>query len=441
MMNLFSVGLLLLYLSGLRDGKVIQVAPGSDVSERCKSSWDGTRTNDIQLKMDNTAHLLVQNFQEKRRYTCYDEEIMLERRHASSGDTSLLYRAVGQSAHLFCKHLGSERYTGTWGWRQHRGRDIKPISNSSEPFTGRISKIGGGDNDFSLDISSVEWGDSGLFRCTMTQPGEGSTKQTFYKLVVIQATVEPQRVYEGGDVTLRCSLSHLKTPGQVCWIYLDTNNHCSHHYRSSASHCETNAAAVSHIVSNIRSDQSQWACAVFHKDTLRALLPVQLNVSKHTTTQQTTTHTTTVRRATTLMGTHSESAEDTSSSITATDHTELSAGVSVLHVCVMSVCGLLVVSLVALTALLLWKLTEKDVEVCEDEDERKTAGEESCAEGLLPHRGNVTYASVHFKRKPTEDLSKVFSHVAPTDPPAAAGGTEEEDVTVIYAGLKMNSCI
>ncbi|KAG5285003.1 hypothetical protein AALO_G00032980 [Alosa alosa] len=437
MRTFFSAGLLLC-LTGLRHGKVILVAPGSDVSEKCEGTWDGIRTNDIQLKIDSTAHLLVQNFQDKRRYTCGDTELILERRHASSGDATLLYRAVGQSVHLFCKHLGAETYSGEWSWKHGSfNRGFRRLSNSSEPFTGPVSKKGGGDNDFSLDISSVEWGDSGQFQCTMRliRPGGGPKKQTSYELVVVQATAEPQHVYEGGSVTLCCSVSLWKTPWELCWIHLDSNSKYScQHYSTYPNRCKPGGAAVFNTVSIVSSVQSQWACAVFHGGTLRALLPVQLNVSKHTTTHTPPTHTTPVRRATTPLATHSENAEDTRNT-TATQHTDPSAGVSVPHVCVMSVFGLVVVILVALTALLLWKRTDK--EVCEDEDERRTADEEACAEGLLPHRGSVTYASVHFKRKPTEDLSK---DVAPTDPPATAGGTEGEDVTVIYAGLKMNSC-
>ncbi|XP_076130428.1 uncharacterized protein LOC143112063 [Alosa pseudoharengus] len=359
MRTFFSAGLLLC-LSGLRHGKVIPVAPGSDVSEKCEGSWDGIRTDDIVLKIDNTAHLLVQNFQDKRRYTCGSKELILERKHASSGDATLLFRAVGQSVHLFCKHLGSETYSGDWSWKPH-GSFNRRLSNSSGPFTGRVSKKGRGDNDFSLHISSVEWGDSGRFQCTMRliRPGGGPEKQTSYELVVVQATVEPQRVYEGGSVTLRCSVSLCKTPVQVCWIHLDSNSKYScQHYSTYSNRCKPGTAAVSHTVSIVSSDQSQWACAVFHEGTLRALLPVQLNVSKHTTTHTPPTHTTAVRRATTLPATHSETAEDARNA-TATQHTEPSAGVSVPHICVMSVFGLVVVILVALTALLLWKLADK----------------------------------------------------------------------------------
>ncbi|XP_076130423.1 uncharacterized protein LOC143112057 [Alosa pseudoharengus] len=385
-------------------GKLIQVAPGSDVSKSCVGSWSGwdrTGTSATELTLDDTAHFLVQNFQQRDRglYRCGVQEITLEQKPASAGDATLLYRAVGQSVHLFCKFLGAETCWVFWNWTPHQA------SNRPEE--------GGG---------------------TLGRP----LKPTSYELVVVKATVEPQRVYEGGDVTLRCSLSHLTTPGQVCWIHLDPNQCFGRRYRGS-SRCETNAAAVSHTVSNVSSDQSQWACAVFHGGTLRALLPVQLNVSKHNGTHTPHTHTTAVRRATTLPGTHSESTMVTRDT-TATQHTEPSAGVSVPHICVMSVFGLVVVILVALTALLLWKLADKDVEVCEDEDERRTSDEEACAGGLSPHRGSVTYASVHLKRKPTEDLSKVCSDVAPTDPPATAGGTEEEGDPVIYAGLKMNSC-
>ncbi|XP_041948063.1 uncharacterized protein LOC121709068 isoform X2 [Alosa sapidissima] len=387
---------LLLCMTG--HGKLIQVAPGSDVSESCVGSWSGwdrTGTSATELTLDDTAHFLVQNFQQRDRglYMCGVQDITLEQKPASSGDATLLYRAVGQSVHLFCKFLGAETCWGNWNWTPHQA------SNRPE-----VTQNRGLDGDYSLHISSVGWGHSGVFSCQRQCLGR-PLKPTSYELVVVNATVEPQHVYEGGDVTLRCSLSHLTTPVQVCWIHLDPNQCFGRRYRGYSSCRGTNAAAVSHTVSIVSSVQSQWACAVFHGGTLRALLPVQLNVSKHTTTHSPPTHTTPVRRAATLPGTHSESTMVTRDT-TATQHTEPSA----------------------------------DVEVCEDEDERRTADEEACAGGLSPHRGTVTYASVHLKRKPTEDLSKICSDVASTDPPATAGGTEEEGDPVIYTGLKMNSC-
>lgn len=65
--------------------RVIEVAPGSDVSERCETdSWDRTSADAVELKLNNTAYLLVQNFQQKGLYRCSSKEITLEKKHGKT---------------------------------------------------------------------------------------------------------------------------------------------------------------------------------------------------------------------------------------------------------------------------------------------------------------------------------------------------------------------
>lgn len=140
-------------------------------------------------------------------------------------------------------------------------------------------------------------------------------------------TVQPDHVYDGGNMTLCCSLSHLKTPGQLCWVNLDHDiPQAPYRYHSSRSYCKNNVKELCYNVTHVQSEQSHWACAVLHEDTLRALLPANVTVSKHTTTHTPLTHTTRARTASSLQTTHNKSTEKDSDATT-TQHTEKSPGV------------------------------------------------------------------------------------------------------------------
>lgn len=81
---------------------------------------------------------------------------------------------MGQTAHLFCKNLGSQECSGRWS---HTGRLTNPNKRR--------------DNDFSRHISSVEWGNSGLHQCEISC---GETKsRTSYELVVVNG--EPLKLF------------------------------------------------------------------------------------------------------------------------------------------------------------------------------------------------------------------------------------------------------
>ncbi|XP_063058653.1 uncharacterized protein LOC134452216 [Engraulis encrasicolus] len=268
--------------------RIIHMVPGGDVAVRCEDSesgWSPLRGNSIELKLGNTAHLLVQNFdQEKDKgvYRCSTgktvKEVTLEQ-SGSASSTTLLYRTLGQSSHLFCKVLMRDPCGGVWSRTVHG-----PLG-----FVPERTKTKGEDNDFSLQIASVKSEDAGTFKCDIKCTWLHSI--SFYELIVVHATVDPQRVSIGGNVTMCCTVSHWKTPGQVCWVKLDSNNN-SQHYHGHQERCWLESQpSFCHQVSDMKPGDTSWACAVFHDNTLRALVPVQVNVSKHTTTPEPTTQT------------------------------------------------------------------------------------------------------------------------------------------------------
>lgn len=146
-----------------------------------------------------------------------------------------------------------------------------------------------------------------------------------YFLFSSSVTVQPERVYEGGNMTLCCTVSSLKTLGEVCWVLLDHNiQQARHRYSGSRYHCDTGPKLCYNVI-HVHSEQSRWACAVFYKGTLRALLPASVTASKHTTTHTPVTHTRT-RMASSLQTTHKKNTEDDRDTL-ATEHTEPSPGV------------------------------------------------------------------------------------------------------------------
>lgn len=91
----------------------------------------------------------------------------------SASSTTLLYRTLGQSSHLFCKVLMRDPCGGVWSRTVHG-----PLG-----FVPERTKTKGEDNDFSLQIASVKSEDAGTFKCDIKCTWLHSI--SFYELIVV----------------------------------------------------------------------------------------------------------------------------------------------------------------------------------------------------------------------------------------------------------------
>ncbi|KAL7854282.1 hypothetical protein AOLI_G00211260 [Acnodon oligacanthus] len=259
-------------------GAVTQIAPGDDFSLSCPSStgqdrWEGPQSdNTMRVNLNKTAYLLIKNFknQNEGRYVCLNKETKLEMKPAARNDEPVLFRASeGDSLFLFCKDLISS-YRGTWSWRPHHS-DKQTILGLNSTHFGKRLHFRNRDSDFSLNISKVDWGDSGRYECQRF--GNSSQQNTFYELVVVRVRADPQQITEGDDVDLQCEVSHHLPNTRLYWINTESQENfpSPHHLRS------------------VTLDQRKWMCAVFHGSKLKALFPLTLNISQHlsTTTRST----------------------------------------------------------------------------------------------------------------------------------------------------------
>ncbi|KAI4876440.1 hypothetical protein NFI96_012852, partial [Prochilodus magdalenae] len=187
----------------------------------------------------------------------------------SSKDESVLFRASeGDSVFLFCKDLISSTIQATWFWRSfHSGSYIK-LPPDSGHFQNRLH-FKNKDNDYSLTISNIQWDDSGRYECRRSS----EPKQTSFDLVAVRVYAEPQQLSEGDDVLLQCKVSHhlLNFPTVLYWIQEETPEHFSN----------------PHQLRNVNMGQRNWTCAVFLGSTLKALIPLTLNITLRPTTTTT----------------------------------------------------------------------------------------------------------------------------------------------------------
>uniref|UniRef100_A0AAR2K154 Ig-like domain-containing protein n=1 Tax=Pygocentrus nattereri TaxID=42514 RepID=A0AAR2K154_PYGNA len=110
---------------------------------------------------------------------------------AATNDESVLFRASeGDSLFLFCKDLISSSLNATWSWRPHSSDQNSTLQPDS---AGERLHFRNKDNDFSLTISKVDWGDSGRYECQRFS--SSSQYKTFFEVVVVRVSHFLKMVY------------------------------------------------------------------------------------------------------------------------------------------------------------------------------------------------------------------------------------------------------
>ncbi|KAL6469614.1 hypothetical protein MHYP_G00207330 [Metynnis hypsauchen] len=401
---------------------VSEIAPGNDVSLRCPFSaeqarWKGPQfSNTMRVNINKTEYLLIKNFQEqnKGRYVCHNQySLTLDLKYGSSNDESVLFRASeGDSLVFFCKDLISSSIKATWHWRHHPLFQSINLRLDSGHFGQRLH-FRDKDNDFSLTITNIDWGDSGRYECRRFK--SLSQHKTSFELVVVRVRADPQQLTEGDDITLYCTASHILSNMQLYWINMDTEENFPN----------------PHQLRNVTLGQRNWMCAVFHDSTLKALIPLTLNISQHFST---TTTTTTARSSTPT--THHHTSDESKTLLQTTSNNRWttseadSEGTShpqKNHILITS--GFSFILVVTLGAVCWRRRTKNNSEaehptLCERDsvtyaevtfrqksERRKTLEEE------LPmcERDRVTYAEVSFRQKP-DDVSSESEPVSNDNP-------------------------
>ncbi|XP_064205792.1 uncharacterized protein LOC135262649 isoform X1 [Anguilla rostrata] len=291
------------------EGEVIQVPRGLDATLRCRSEtslppkWEWvikqTSENIKTLVVNNTAYLLVENFQEMNEgnYYCINgkgKKSAVELKiQLGVKDTTPVYRISRTgSLHLFCEPLTATRLEGFWSWRQTGSEEDCKRSGSGQTGSEGDCKRSGSDlvhfgnrsevkkneseNKFSLSISPLLWNDSGQYRYALCD-GNKLYKQCTYEIITVKVYSEPVELTEGEDGSLVCAVSHLKNSTRLLWI--DTRSQ----RRFSNPKARAPAGEFRLVVRNVTLAQSAWECAVFRQGHLRALVPFTLTVKSQAT--------------------------------------------------------------------------------------------------------------------------------------------------------------
>ncbi|XP_017543962.2 uncharacterized protein LOC108415432 isoform X3 [Pygocentrus nattereri] len=378
-------------------GPVTAIAPGDDFSLSCPSStgqdrWEGPQSdNTMRVNLNKTEYFLIKDFkaQNEGQYVCLNEKIKLEMKAAATNDESVLFRASeGDSLFLFCKDLISSSLNATWSWRPHSSDQNSTLQPDS---AGERLHFRNKDNDFSLTISKVDWGDSGRYECQRFS--SSSQYKTFFEVVVVRARADPQQLTEGDDVTLQCEISHHLPNTRLYWINMQTQENFPN----------------PHQLRNVTLGQRNWVCAVFIGSKLKALFPLTLNIYQHLTTTRSTP---------------------------ATHYENMGPGLFQKHFTLISVCSVFSFLLLVLIGAVYWRKKTKEMMQSSSVNDNITYAavnfrQKSERMQSSSVNDNITYAAVNFRQK-SETPAVPFPEFSSN---SNSGHVEEKEV--IYSSVKL----
>ncbi|XP_034167320.2 uncharacterized protein LOC113525426 isoform X2 [Pangasianodon hypophthalmus] len=254
----------------------LKVAEGSDVSLSCSSAtgeshWLRHKPN-TSLKLNTTEFLLIKNFQKQDEgyYDCnigtHQHMFKLELKHGSTKEQLIFFRASeGDSVFFFCKALSAASLKAQWSWTSHTSSHSIGLNQNSHHFNNRL-RFRENENDFSLEISPVQWNDSGKFSCNINSASKDQA--SVFELVLVKVSADPPGIMFGHSVRLKCELSSQNKDFRVLWMNTETRETFSNPLE----------------LKDVALSQQSWTCCVFNSSVLRAVFPLTLNITHAFTT-------------------------------------------------------------------------------------------------------------------------------------------------------------
>ncbi|XP_016357276.1 uncharacterized protein LOC107700210 [Sinocyclocheilus anshuiensis] len=302
-MHIISIFLLMLKIGFCYKSQEVQ--HGSDVSLRCdvpllsKSStlhWekDGEQTPNTTLMYNNSAYIILHTVDERSKgeYYCRlmkDGRVQTVRIQTlnvtpySQNKRHAIYRqsANNSGVSLICKSKKNyHRLRWTWEQRPNsqtdliaveKGREvqikgpIKPGRNSSTTYTGQF---------FIFHISPVNFNYSGTYRC-ITE----TTIYTTTMLRTIRVSMEPpDGVLRSHSVVLTCEVSEVTDSVTLVWLRMEGNRGVL-----VKKQIMTENNYMLRLTVILASYETDWQCAVFTENTLRALAPITISLTSSNT--------------------------------------------------------------------------------------------------------------------------------------------------------------
>ncbi|XP_016357277.1 uncharacterized protein LOC107700211 [Sinocyclocheilus anshuiensis] len=279
-----------------------KVQHGSDVSLRCdvpllsKSStlhWekDGEQTPNTTLMYNNSAYIILHTVDERSKgeYYCRlmkDGRVQTVRIHTlnvtshSHGKSQTIYRQSSSNSDvsLICK--STRRYQNwkwTWESSSNSQTDLIAVENGGEvqikgPIKpGRGSSTTYNSQAFIFHISPVNFNYSGTYRCIAE-----TTVYTTTILRTIRVSVEPpDGVLRSHSVVLTCEVSEVTDSVTLVWLRMEENRGVLVKQQIMIKKINN----MLHLKVNLASYETDWQCAVFTENTLRALAPITINLT------------------------------------------------------------------------------------------------------------------------------------------------------------------
>nr|XP_014342173.1 PREDICTED: uncharacterized protein LOC106702952 [Latimeria chalumnae] len=282
------------------------IAPGNDVTLNCSISklssgitlqWkrDGSTEENIGnntdlLQFNNTLYLIIKNADiiNTGKYTCeiqwkgragYSISVMLSFSFSSHLTSYTLYRASRGNGELRLICRSTVNYSkGCWYWKpQHAPTDEKKITcagkykdfqMSAPLFENRTKSITVfyAETNYQLHITPIQFEDAGDYRCILERALFSTVK-----LITAQANAS-YALDKHNTVTLTCSVSDVPGPIKLAFVGNEAVVHEKHLTESSG------VKSFTLQVQAISKDDIKWKCVVFHRDVLKVIIPVQLDL-------------------------------------------------------------------------------------------------------------------------------------------------------------------
>ncbi|KAJ8276752.1 hypothetical protein COCON_G00085040 [Conger conger] len=130
------------------------------------------------------------------------------------------------------------------------------------------------DNRFELRISPLLWEDHGHYRCVLCK-NRRIDKTCTYEIITVDVYQEPAELMEGENGSVVCNVSQAKEGTRLLWIEVESQQKFA---SADGFGIEFDLSVI-----NVTLKRSAWVCAVFLKDYLRALLPLNLTIKRQAT--------------------------------------------------------------------------------------------------------------------------------------------------------------
>ncbi|XP_072923468.1 uncharacterized protein [Hemitrygon akajei] len=183
--------------------------------------------------------------------------------------------------YLNCKT--ENRNQSTWYWKKYNHEKRRRVMSSDDKgqrdstltpeFRNRIRLQEFDGMSFPLQICPAEFEDAGNYTCTVE-----TLEFVTVELITTKMTVIPSHpVVEGDDVTLTCSISHIREATRLIWMETGRKSFVK---EKTFNPPEKGNISLSVFIQKVGQHNRKWSCLVFNREVPRIFITIQLEINE-----------------------------------------------------------------------------------------------------------------------------------------------------------------